>query len=160
MVKRISKRTQYPCGSQDCEVPSRPAVFCSECSLWFHANCQHLTDAQMYVLENRVSQDYICSSCSQQDGQLDYYSSLRRLEFPTRGSISSLRSAVILEGILLRSLPLRIPTNENVDIRNVKIDYLTQTLIDQLGKNLVNYVMPYCIFNGYLTILVERIKKY
>jgi DNA-directed RNA polymerase subunit RPC12/RpoP len=145
MVKRVLKRTQYPCGtcSQDCEVPSRPAVFCGECISWFHADCQHLTNAQMDVLENHVSQDYICSSCSQQDGNLDYHSSLQRLAFATRGRLRSLHSAVILEGIILRNLPLRIPTNENVDIQSMNIDYLAQTLIDQLGKNHVNYVMPY-----------------
>jgi hypothetical protein len=97
----------------------------------------------MDVLENHVSQDYICSSCSQQDGNLDYHSSLQRLAFATRGRLRSLHSAVILEGIILRNLPLRIPTNENVDIQSMNIDYLAQTLIDQLGKNHVNYVMPY-----------------
>ena len=59
-----------------------------------------------------------------------------------------MRSAVTLEGILLRNLPLRIPTNENVDIRGMNIDYLTQTLIDRFGKNHIISVMPYYIFNA------------
>ena len=50
---------------------------------------------------------------------------------------------LLREGDSLRNLPLRIPTNENVDIQSMNIDYLAQTLIDQLGKNHVNYVMPY-----------------
>ncbi len=150
MVKRVLKRTQYPCGtcSQDCEVPSRPTVFCGECSLWFHADCQHLTNTQMDVLENHVSQDYVCSSCSQQDGNFDYHSSLQRLAFATRGRLRLLRSVVTLEGILLRNLPLRIPTNENVDIHGMNIDYLTQTLIDRFSKNHIISVMPYYIFNA------------
>ena len=135
MVKRVIQRAQYPCGTcgLDCEVPARLAVFCGKCSLWFHADCQHLTNAQIDVLESRVSQDYLCSSCLQQDGSFNYHASLQRLAIGTRGRLTSLRSAAILEGILLRNLSLNIPTNESVDIRGLKIDYIGQTIIDQLG---------------------------
>ena len=149
MVKRVKRRTQYPCGTcgQDCEVQARPAVFCGECSLWFHADCQHLTNVQMDVLESRVSKDYLCSSCSQQDGCFNYHASLQRLAIGRRGRLTSLRSVVILEEILLRNRPLNIPTNESVDIRGLKIDYIAQTLIDQLGKNrVIIRVIPIILF--------------
>ena len=103
--------------------------------MWYHADCQQLTNKQMEVLGNDVPQDYVCSSCSQPNGNFDYRSSLSQLAFYMRGRLGALRSTVILEGILLRDIPLRIPTNENVDIRGKKVDYLDQTLLDKLGKN-------------------------
>ena len=152
MVKRVKRRTQYPCSTcgQHCEVQARPAVFCGECSLWFHADCQHLTNACRWMSLKAESHkmNYLCSSCLQQDGCFNYHASLQRLAIGRRGRLTSLRSAVIVERILLRNRPLNIPTNESVDIRGLKINYTAQTLIDQLGKNrvIIRVIPIYILF--------------
>ena len=74
MEGKVLKRVhESPCGtcSEDCEVPGRPAVFCDQCSMWYHADCQQLNNKQMEVLGNDVPQDFVCSSCSQPNGNFD-----------------------------------------------------------------------------------------
>lgn len=56
------KKQINPCGQCKTNCGSN-SVFCSECSSWYHAKCEHLSPKDVSVLAS-ANCGYICSTCA------------------------------------------------------------------------------------------------
>ena len=126
---RVNNR-KWPCGncSFQCNANSFP---CEDCGRWHHSKCEELSMNNVRTL-HRLTEGYLCSSCTHNRGSYDFPAALLRLRNASRQG--SLKTAVIMEQIFLRgTLPVEVGVTEKV-FKSCAIDAVANEILKHAGK--------------------------
>ena len=126
---RVNRR-KWPCGT--CGLQSNDnSVFCEGCRAWHHAKCERLSLRDLTVL-NRLTEDYLCHSCTHGNGSFDFYGALQLLENASK--LGTLETAVKVELIFLRNTPLPQMKAEELLFGTSTPDIVSRDILKRLGK--------------------------
>ena len=124
---RVSKR-KWPCGA--CGVQCiYNSVFCEKCATWYHAKCDHLSASDLSTM-HRLTEDYLCLSCTHVCGLYDFPEALKRLENASKREM--LESAVKMERIFMRNTPYVKAKAEEAQFE-ISIDSVAQAVLRRVG---------------------------
>ena len=143
---RVTKR-KWACGSCGLQC-NDDSVFCECCRVWHHAKCERLSANDLRVL-HRLTEDYLCLSCTHLSGVYDFPGALKRLEDAAR--VGTLEAAVKMENIFLRCTPpVRMRADEQ-QFGTRTLDAVAQHILRNFGKYSKSSVLP---FKYYLVVLL------
>ena len=136
---RVTKR-KWPCGSCGLQC-NDDSVFCEGCGVWHHAKCERLAVNDLRVL-HRLTEDYLCSSCTHVSGVYDFPGALTRLEDAAR--LGMLESAAKMERIFLRGTPPVRMRADEMQFGTRTLDVVAQHILRNFGE------FQFLSFNSYV----------
>lgn len=132
-----SNRGKWPCGTCSLQCNNN-SVFCEGCRVWYHAKCDRLPLKDLATL-NRLTEDYLCHSCTHVNGCFDFRGALQRLENASK--LGMLASTVKMERIFLRNTPLLQVKSEEILFGKSTLDVVARDILKGVGKfDFLNYI--------------------
>ena len=126
---RVNKR-KWPCGRCGLQCNDN-TVFCEGCGVWYHVKCDGLSQTDLRSLK-RLTEDYLCSSCTHVRGNYDFSATLRRLEIASK--LGMLETAVEMERIFLCNTPGRTTNTEELKFGTSQLDIVAQAILRRTGE--------------------------
>ena len=125
---RVTKR-KWPYGlcSLQC---NNDLVFCKGCGVWHHAKCDRLSVNDLWVL-HRLTDNYLCLSCTRVSGVYDFPGALKRLEDASR--LGTLESAIKMERIFLRGTSSMRMRADDLQFGTRTLDVVMQHILRNFG---------------------------
>ena len=150
---RVNRR-KWPCGTCGLQCNDN-LVFCEGCHAWHHAKCDSLSLKDLTVL-NRLTEDYLCHSCTHKNGSFDFHQALQRLENASK--LGTLETAAKVERIFLRNTPLPQRKAEELLFGRSSPDLVARDILKRLGKFHFSHI--YCIVPTIYIYAYNRILQY
>ena len=133
MVRKSTRgaKCKGPCGACGFQC-NDDAILWEDCGLWYHGKCENLPANDFKVLR-RLTEDYLCSSCTHTRGRFDYNKALLRLCNSERNEL--LESGVKLETVLLRNTrAVQARTDELPFGHNIE-DTVANDILEKAGES-------------------------
>ena len=76
---KVKKKAEWPCGicAKNCE--DMDCLWCGACQKWLHIGCEEV-DKQTFKTMATSSEEYICTTCRNDDGNFDFLMGMARLK--------------------------------------------------------------------------------